>query len=252
MKKLLLSTVAAACTLFLGTGITSAQDGVPEIRPVEMWVCNYRDGKDQGDMDKAFEDFVEATEGDAYAGYRLVPSYRAGDQSFDFIYLGVWESGSMMGRDLADYATKGGDADEAWDEVADCPASLMYGSIRIQQNDDAGEGSGNFMLSISDCKLAHGVSNGQALGALTRFNDYRVASGSSVGTIAWFPIYGGGDVGFDFKLAHVYSGQQHFGDSFQWFVDNQAYLVQEDMLNGVVSCDVPRLYSGDTILNNMN
>lgn len=217
-----------------------------------MWVCSYRDGKDQGDMDNAFEEFVEATADDAYAGYRLVPSYVTGEQAFDFIYLGVWESGSMMGRDLADYAAKGDDADEAWDEVADCPASLMYGSIRIQQNDDADAGTGDFMLSISDCKVGHGVSNGQALGALRRFNDYRVANGSSVGTIAWFPIYGGGGVEFDFKLAQVYSGPQHFGDSFQWNVDNQAYLVREDMLDGVVSCDVPRLYNGDTILNNMN
>lgn len=252
MKKLFLFAVTAACTLFLGVGIGHAQDGVPEIRPLEMWVCSYRDGKDQGDMDNVFEDFVEATEGDAYAGYRLTPSYVSGDQAFDFIYLGVWESGSMMGRDLTDYAVKGADVDEAWDEVVDCPASLMYGSIRIQQNDGDGDGSGNFMLSVSDCKLAHGVSNAQAVGALTRFNNYRVANGSTVGTIAWFPVYGGGNVAFDFKLAHVYAGQQHFGDSFQWAVDNQSYLVQADMLGGVVSCDVPRLYSGDTILNNMN
>jgi len=252
MKKLLLSAVTAACTLFLGAGVTYAQNGVPEIRPLEMWVCNYRDGKDQGDMDKVFEEFVEATEGDAYAGYRLVPSYVSGAQDFDFIYLGVWENGSMMGRDLADYSVKGDDADEAWDEVADCPASLMYGSIRIEQNDDADGGSGNFMVSISDCKVGHSVSNSQAIGALTRFNNYRVANGSTVGTIVWFPVYGGGDVEFDFKLAHVYSGPQHFGDSFQWAVDNQSYLVQADMLDGVVSCDVPRLYNGDTILNNMN
>ena len=91
-------------------------------------------------MDEVFEDFVEATAGDAYAGYRLVPSFATGNQDFDFIYLGVWENGSMMGRDLADYETKGDDVDEAWDEAADCPASLMYGSIRIEQNSGDGDG----------------------------------------------------------------------------------------------------------------
>jgi hypothetical protein len=250
MKRILITAATAACTLFMGSGFTFAQEGVPELRPIEMWVCNYRDGKDQGDFDDVLEDTVESAGDDPYAAFQLSPYFVSGDQDFDFIYLGVWENGTTMGSDMAEYAATSGDIDEAWNDAVDCPASIMYASMRIQQND--GGGDGNFMLSISDCNVAHGASTGQALGALTRFNNYRVANGSTVGTIAWFPIYGAGAVEFDFKLVHVYSGWPHFGDSFQWFVDNQAYLVQEDVLDGVVSCDVPRLYNGETILNNLN
>ncbi len=252
MKKLLLSAVATACMLFVGSGVTFAQDdGVPQFRPVEMWVCSYRDGKDQGDFDDVLEDLVKVEAAGPYAAFRLFPSFRTADQDFDFLYLGVWPDGSTMGSGMANYGENGGDVEEAWDSVADCPTSVMYASMRIQDNDD-GDGSGNFMLTVSDCKVGHALSNGQAIGALSRFNDYRVANGSTVGTITWFPVYGGGGADFDFKLAHVYSGAQHFGDSFQWFVDNQAYLVQQDMLDGIVSCDVPRVYIGETIMNNMN
>lgn len=252
MKRSFLAAAVAACTLFMGMGPSFAQDeGVPQFRPVELWACSYRDGKDESDFDDVLEDLVEAVGDDVYAAFRLAPVFRGPDQAFDFIYLGVWESGASMGSDMAGYAETMGDVNEAWDETVDCPASIMFASLRIQ--DDAGDdGPGNFMLTVSDCSLGHGMSNGQALGALTRFNDYRVANGSTVGTIVWFPVYGGGGADFNFKLAHVYSGAQHFGDSFQWFVDNQAYLVQEDMMSGVVSCDVPRVYNGETIMNNLN
>ena len=250
MKKLLTLASVAAGILLAGAAVTFAQDnGVPQFRPIELWVCNYRERKDQSDFDKVLEDLVRVTADDAYAAYRLTPNFVPPDQDFDFIYLGVWESGATMGRDMAHYAAMAGDIDEAWNDTVDCPASLMYASSMIQP--PTGDGAERFMLTVSDCEVGDDLSNGQAIGALQRFNDYRVANGSTVGTFAWFPVYGGGDVDFDFKLAQTYSGPEHFGDSFQWFVDNQAYLVQQGMLGGIVSCDVPRVYNGETIMNNL-
>lgn len=250
MKKLLALAAVAAGMLFTGIGVTFAQDdGVPQFRPIEMWVCTYRDRKDQSDFDNVLEELVRVSADDAYAAYRLFPNFVSPDQDFDFIYLGVWESGVTMGRNMAHYAAVADDVEEAWNDTVDCPASLMYASLMIQP--PTGDGGESFVLTVSDCEVGHDQSNGQAIGALERFNDYRVANGSTVGTFAWFPVYGGGDVDFNFKLAQAYSGPEHFGNSFQWFVDNQAYLVQQSMLEGVVSCDVPRVYIGETIMDNL-
>jgi hypothetical protein len=62
---------------------------------------------------------------------------------------------------------------------------------------------------------------------------------------------GGGGAEFDFKLVHVYNDYQHLGDSFQWVVDNQAYLVNQDMTEGLVSCDEARVYNGYNISNTL-
>jgi len=249
MKRRLLAAAMVALTLSTGMSTSQAQDGPPQFRPVELWACTFRDGKDQDDMDDVYKE-IEEDGGDAkYAAYQLNP-YFAGNlgDEFDFIYIGVWDSGSEMGSDLASYLGNNSNSGDAWDKTVDCGSS-MYASMRIQappQND-----SGNFILTVSDCNVDHGNSNGQALGAIRRFNDYRVANGVEIGTIAWFPVYGGGDADFDFKLLNVFTGPQHMGDSFSWYTDNAAYNVESPMVEGVVDCDESRLYIGRTIMNNM-
>lgn len=253
MKRLLLAVVTAACTLFMGTSISFAQDGPPQFRPLEMWTCNYRDRKDRDDLNSVYEDIVESASDEPYAAWHLTPYYAGSRvQDFDFFYLGAWADGSTMGRDLDNYMANAGDAGEAWDETLDC-AAMMFASSRIQELPPAGDGDGTFILTVSDCKIAHNSSPAQAVGALQRFNAYRVANGSTVPTFAWFPVYGGGDAdeAFDFKLAHSYPNMQAVGDGFQWFVDNQAYNVNAAMTQGAVACDEARLYVGETVMNNM-
>lgn len=249
MKRLITAAVMAACTLLVGISSTFAQDGPPQFRPVEMWVCNFNNGKDQGDMDKVYEDIVAEAGDSAYSAFQLNSYFRV-NQEFDFIYLGAWADGSTMGASLGGEMAGDSDAGEGWEETVTCPASLMYASTWINQP-GTGDGSGDFVLSIADCNVAHGNSNAQALGALRRYSDYAKANGSDVGTVVWFPAFGGGATEFDFKVANVYSDAQHFGDSMQWFTENQAYIARSNMTEGIVSCDSPRVYGGRTIMNNL-
>ncbi|MFT5501742.1 MAG: hypothetical protein ACI88G_001881 [Woeseiaceae bacterium] len=253
MKKILLSVITVVVLATSGMQVSFAQDGgPPQFRPVELWACQYKDGKDKGDMDKVYEGIVESTSDAAYAAWHLSP-YFVGNlqQQFDFIYLGAWADGTTFGGDLASYMADSADVASEWDETVDC-ASLMFASNTIQPNPGAGDGNGEFVLTVSDCDVAHGRTAAQALGAIRRFNDYRVANGMTIGTFAWFPVFGGGDADFSFKLAQAYSGAQALGDGFQWSVDNQAYNVEGDMTDGLVSCDESRVYFGSTIMDNLN
>lgn len=248
MKRLFISAVATACVLTIGSSPTLAQDGPPQFRPLEMWVCAFNDGKDQGDMDDVYEDIVEAAGDTEYAAFQLNP-YFAGSlgTEMDLIYIGAWADGSVMGADMASYM---GTPDEAWDDTVNCQG-LMFGSNWLQVPDGPPDAAATFMMSISDCNVAHGNSAAQAVGAVSSYNDYRVANGLTVGTLVWFPVYGGGDAEFDFKLVHVYDGPQAMGDAFQWSIDNAAYNVRNNLTEGVVSCDEARVYSGRTIMNNL-
>jgi hypothetical protein len=252
MKRLLLAASAATIAVCLAGTPAGAQDGGPAFQPLEMWACTFRDRMDQGDMDGVYERVAEGTGDTPYAAWQLTP-YMAGNRykDFDFIYLGAWPDGSTMGADLENYFTNAGDAAEAWEETAEC-AGFLYASNTIQEVPDSDDDSGNFMLTISDCKVAHGRTAAQAIGALNRYNDYRVANGSAVPTFAWFPAYGNGGAEFDFKLAQAFAGPQEVGDSFSWFVDNQAYNVNNALTQGLVDCDEARLYFGRTIMDNMN
>ena len=250
MKKLIIG--ATACLMTIGMMPSQAQDGPPQFRPVEMWVCSFLDGKDQDDMDDVYEELVELTGDARYAAWQLTPYYTGNlARNADLIYLGAWDTASVMGADLANYFANGQDAVSAWDETVDCQG-LMFASNEVQANPPADGGDGTFMLTVSDCKVEHGNTAAQAVGAISRFNDYRVANGVTIGTFVWFPLFGGGDAEFDFKLAQAYSGPQALGDSLQWMIDSAAYNVRNSISQGVVSCDESRVYNGMTIMNNIS
>jgi len=253
MKRLLLSAIVATTGLGLVAAPANAQDDAPSFVPLEMWTCKFRDRKDQDDMNQVYEG-IEESVGDAqYAAWQLNP-YMAGNRVdlFDFIYLGAWPDGSTMGADMANYFANAGEVGEAWDETVDCHG-FLYASSTVQEvpeSDD--DGPGNFMMTVSDCKIAHGSTAAQAVGALRRFNDYRVANGAVVPTFVWFPAFGSGGAEFDFKLAQAYSGPQGLGDWVSWAIDNQSYNVRNAMTQGLVDCDEARLYNGRTLMDSMN
>ena len=246
MKKVIIGT--AAFLLTIGMMPSQAQDGPPQFRPLEMWVCNFLDGRDQDDMDDVYEEIVEAEGDNAYAAFHLNP-FIAGNlgQNMDFIYLGVWADGSVMGSDMSSYL---GNDETGWNETVDCQG-LMFASNQIQAPAPPGDDGGPFVVLVSDCEIGHGQSGAQAVGAISRFNDYRVANGQDIGTIVWFPFLGGGEAEFDFKLVNAFPSAQQLGDYFKWSVDNAAYNVSNQMTEGIVDCDEARMYTGRTIMNNI-
>lgn len=248
MRRLFISAVATVCLLSIGMTPTMAQDGPPQFRPLEMWACALNDGKDQDDMDDVYEDIVAAAGDTEYSAFQINP-YITGSlgQNIDFIYLGAWANGNVMGADMASYI---GNDDDGWDDTVTCQA-LMFASNWIQMPANPPNEDGTFMMSISDCNVDHGNTAAQAVGAINRFNDYRVANGLTVGTLVWFPLYGGGDAEFDFKVVSVFGGAQEMGDSFQWNVDNASYNMRNSLSEGVFGCDEGRLYTGRTIMNNI-
>jgi hypothetical protein len=251
MKRLLLAMTSAALTLSMAVSTTQAQDGVPQFVPVEMWACSFNDGKDQEDMDDVYDLFIGEDNESPYAAWQINP-YFAGNlnQQFDFLYLGAWANGAAMGAGVAgDLASD--DVSEAWDDAVNCGA-LMFASLTIEETPEPGEAGDDFILTIQDCNVGHAVSNGQASSAIRAYNDYRVANGLTVATFIWYPIAGGGDADFDFKLVRGYDDAQAWGNANQWIVDNMAYVRRGQLLDGIVSCDESRVYTGRTLMNNLN
>jgi len=249
MKKLLLAATTAALILLSGLQTALAQENRPGFFPIEMWACSFLDRKDQDDMNAVYEQIAE--EGDVpYASWQLNP-YMAGnrDDQFDFIYVGTWGSGNAMGGDIAKLISGEYESGAAWDETVDC-ASFLYTGINIQ--DGANEEDGHYFVTISDCTADKGVSNGQAVNGIRRYNDYLVENGQTVGSSVWFPAHGNGDADFDFKLINIYGGPQEWGDAWQWRINNQAVQARRNYMRGVVSCDESRLYSTRTLMNTLN
>jgi hypothetical protein len=250
MKRLLLAAVSATLSMTLVT-TTSAQDSPPQFLPVEMWACTFNNGRDQEDMDDVYDIFINEENESPYAAWQLNPYFVGNrNQQFDFLYLGAWANGSAMGAGVAgDLASD--DVSEAWDDAVSCGAT-MFASLNLQPAPEPGQAGDTFVLTVQDCKTGHAIGNRQAVDAIRAFNDYRVSNGMAIPTFVWFPTAGNGEADFDFKLVHAYADAQTWGNSVQWFTENMAYLTRGQIMDGIVSCDESRVYSGRTLMNNLN
>ena len=129
-------------------------------------------------------------------------------------------------------------------------SSALYGSLEVKAPPESdGQGDG-FMLTMSDCKVAEGRKTADAIDAVRAYGEYRDANGSPGGTYLLFPVFGvPADAEFDFKLLNSYASIEAFGNNYQWVVENAAYLTHGELMDGLLVCDTPRAYSGDTVVN---
>lgn len=253
MRKLLLTFVASLLVTLCGAGLALAQDGsdVPTLMPIEIDTCSYNNRRDSDDYDKAMgmmTKWMNDNDSEPYAAIKLNPFF-AGEQDFDFVYLGVWLSGTDMGKDMAAWTASAGDVLEAMDDAVTCAGASMFTSLNIMPLQ--GDAPDSFVLTVTDCNVAEGRSTSDAIGALQEYGEYRNATGSPGRMWAWFPTYGNGDEDFDFKLASSYRDIEAFGNNFQWNQDNQAYIKRRELFSGLLDCNVARSYLAETIVNTL-
>jgi hypothetical protein len=255
MKKYLISIAVSIAISLSGISLSFAQDGgPPNFVPVEMQVCNYRDGKDRDDLDKSLNEmtaWMADNDSEPYAGWIVEKWITGGTQEFDFLFLNAWPNGSTMGKDITEYGATAGDAIEAFNDVAECPATLLLGSLTVKEPPEGASDADDFVLTITDCNVADGRKVQDAISAVREYSAYRDANGSVGGTYLWFPVLGGGDEEFNFKLVNSYASIQAYGDSYQWNIENASYMKRRELSEGLLDCNVARAYVGDTIINTM-
>ena len=251
MKKLLVLLAPVFVCAFAGAGLAVAQEEAPpNFVPVEVNACTYNERKDQDDFDRALglmTEWMEENDSQPYAAIRLMPSY-AGNPEFDFVYFGFWPDGATMGRDISQYTASASDAIEAWNDAVDCSAEL-FGSLMLKDPGD--DTFDNFMLSVSDCSIADGRRNSDALDAISSWGGHRTGGGSSGGIWVWYPVQGGGDGDFDFKLLESHNDIVGYGNWWQYMVETESYNVRNELFEDLLNCDVARLYYGETIVNDI-
>jgi hypothetical protein len=160
MKKYLISIAVGIAISLSGISLSFAQDGgPPNFVPVEMQVCNYRDGKDRDDLDKSLNEMTKwmaDNDSEPYAGWIVEKWITGGTQDFDFLFLNAWPNGSTMGKDITEYGATAGDAMEAFNDVAECPATLLLGSLTVKEPPEGASDADDFVLTITDCNVADG------------------------------------------------------------------------------------------------
>lgn len=243
-------------TLFILTGVLSVfsmgavyaeEDDGASIFPLETFTCNYKKGKDPGDLAKVNDKWNAWTDKSAvpeYAAWMLTPFFVSADIKFDLGWLGGWPDGNAMGKSLQEWVTKGGDLQAAYDDVVDCDSHSNFAAMMIKPSAAINETS---VLSFSDCKIEEGHTMDQAMGALAAWGQYLSDTDDTGGALVLFPAYGTGDVDYDFKWMRTFASFETFGSSYEQFGNGGGYQKSSAMMDGLLSCNVGRVYTVEIV-----
>jgi hypothetical protein len=236
------SAVVALAFLSVAGGAGAADEATEEspIFPVEIYTCNFHDGKGAADMDGWVSEWnTWADEHLApYSAWTLTPFYYGTEQTFDFLWLGVSPDAATMGRAYDEFLRNPG-LNAGFDAIAHCDGHSNFATMNIKEPPD--DDAKSFVLNFSDCKAAEGKSWDDVGPALQAWSEYRAGHGSQAGMWVLWPAYGGGAVEFDFKFVTSYRNYASLGEDYDQY-GKEGYKKADELFEGLLDCDVTRSY----------
>lgn len=233
--------VVAVCFLAV-SGAGFAQQARESALPVELFACQWQDGKDMEDLRKVTERFNSWADkrDSAYNAWTLIPVFRTAEEGLDVGWIGSWGSGPEMGASLGTWMSEGRDMAADFNEVIDCSdAHALMASYAV----NAPEGPpGDGLVWFSSCTLGEGVSIDQAMAAHRKVAAMMREMGGKASSWVFVPALGAGDIEFDYYHVVLHDSYADLGSNFDRYFNSGGYSRAAASMQDVASCDSPRLY----------
>ena len=241
-------TAVTAGMLVMLLGATSAvADGMPpwKLVPVDVWTCSFNDRKDMGDLDEwvvKFNRWADTQEDDSYAAWTLTPMYYGAGQEFDFVWLGAWKDARAMGSGWDSWNATNGGLMQEFLSISSCNehSNLVSGAFRLPDDVDM---SSNGVIMISDCDQMDGAADEAVGNAMAQWVDILDEAGAKNAIYHWWPVFGGGDAGYDHKLVEVFQNYTDFGEYYEMMGNGGMYQKSRALMGHLVQCDEARVYN---------
>jgi hypothetical protein len=246
MKKV--QQVAAVCAALslMATSTTLAQvsaDGMGKMVPVELFACHFNEGKGHADLDAAvagWTEYMDDRRVKDYAAWTLTPYYYGPEQDFDVIWMGASTDGNTMGQGAHQWITEGGEYAAAFGEVMNCVAHVGLSSALYKAPPDGTPD--NAVISMMDCEMNEGTRYSDVRTAELAWAEYQGEQGSKAGTFHWFPVFGGGDQDYDYKVVTAFPSMVELGADWEQFANGGGRAASMDIFNDIDECDDARVY----------
>ena len=212
--------------------------------PVETFTCTYRQGMGPRDLDRvvdAWTEFMDERDIETYFAVTLTPFYH-GAETFDVGWLGSWPSGQAMGEGTDLWLAQGSAIADRFNKVVACDTheNFVSGMLKEPPSDTPPD---NVVLTFSDCQIHEGTTEEDLMNGMTEFVAYQEQDDVPGGLWMMWPVFGGGDVGYDFKLVEGYPDHATLGKVYDWYTSGE-YRKWEELVGANASCDVARVYNG--------
>jgi len=244
MKKLYVASLVSCCVLMTGSGTILAQDDNALVIPVELFTCNYNEGKGSADLDNAiakWNSWADTTGMDDYSAWTLTPYYYGADQKFDVIWLGAAKNAVALGKAQDAYLNEDAGVRQAFAEVISCDAHANFASLNYKAP-PSGASPGNSVITFSDCSYKEGASFAAMNESMAKWDQHLSDAGSNTSIFHWYPVYGGGGEEFSFKWIEAHENFAALGADYEVMGNGKGYELQGDLFDDLVDCDSTRAY----------
>jgi hypothetical protein len=230
---------AASAVLAIGLSLSFSakadNHAAPDINPVELYTCSFKEGKSMADLDKLdarFKKWADKNNRD-HSSWRLVPLLRATESPFDVGYIGSWNSGKSMGAGMDAW---GGNDDllVEYNATIDCGHSLLA-SVEISAPDGPPK---NGVVWFSSRKVQENATDELAFAAHKKMGAAMREMGGKGQSWLFYPSLGFGEVAFDYYSVVSFNSMSELGEAW----DKKASAMQT-----ITACDSPRVYEATSI-----
>jgi hypothetical protein len=243
MNRFMLMLATGGLVFAGGLNTAVAQDDDDDgAAPVEIYTCDYADGKGAADLDKVVANWNGWADDHGmadYSAWTLTPYFFSPEQDFDIIWLGVSATGKGMGEAQDMWIAKGGTLADDFNSVIPCDSHSMSAAVQFKAPPERDDTS-SAILDFSDCTIGEGKHfSTDVAPALKAWSEYRAGQGSTAGMWAFFPVNGGGGEDYDFKFVVSHGNYSEQGADFDSYDPAKA---REIFPYGLLDCDSSRTY----------
>ncbi len=252
MHKIRILVTAIAASLVSVASVAQENKGEEAVEqpivPVEIFTCNWRKGKDEGDLAKLNARLKTMMDKDnaPYSAWTLTPQFRAGEDGFDIAWLGSWTSGAAMGG-MVDSRGSGEAAElfSNYNEVVDCSGGHMLMSAVTVHAPDGPPDDG--LVMFSSCTVDEDSNMDAAMKAHAKASADIRARGPKGASWLFHPALGFGETDFDYYMVVAMPNYAELGKTFDIFMNGGGWAARQKIYDGVVSCDSPRVYDAKLV-----
>lgn len=248
MKSGQLFSLLAASVAVLAAGSASAQPQQPAA-VVELFTCNFNDGKDMDDFRAAanrFNTWADQNGATDYTAVIMTPYLFSDQTTFDALWLGAWPNGTAMGTGEAKWFATGSQVQAAFDSAVTCGSHSLFAARPIRTPPGPPPESGGLTM-FRDCTIREGRTAAEAIEALTQWSDYMAGRGNAGFDAVLFPLAGvSPDADYSFKAVHGFASVEEMGRGIDLYTTGGAQRSNE-LLGRIIDCDSPRIYAGTRV-----
>ncbi len=246
MNKIQIAVTGVLAAVSLSS-VVQAQDA-PKLMPVEMWTCDFQDGKNMADLDKVNQKFKKWSEKHepTYSAWVITPQFRAMEDGFDVGWIGSWADGNAMGKGVDTWmASDDRGISDDFDAVLDCENSHVLMSSMTLHAADGPPNDG--LVMFSSCTLEEDGTHEAAIEAHKKAGKAMRDKGVVAQSWLFYPTLGSGKLDFDYYQVTTFKDYSALGNTFEVFNNQGGWMDRQKAMKGIVSCDIPRVYDAKQV-----